>query len=374
MPVEIVGMIHPRASSDVEAPTPGPAVDVDFLTRFFQAHEAAGFDRVLTVYRATLPDGWAMAQYGTTITKNLKIMLAHRPGFINPTLAARMGATQDQLSGGRFGIHIITGGEDVDQQREGDFLSKPERYARSEEFVEILKQTWTSDKPFDYEGRYYRLKGAFSSVKPVQQPHPTIFFGGSSDEGIEVAAKHADVWAMWCQPVAAVKQRIEDIHARAAPYGRKPGISVSFRPILASTEEKAWARAHAILDRVKALRGDAPVVAPTMNYRLEALKWSEQGDLHDERMWLAIAKATGMATNHTALVGTPEQVADALLAYYDVGVTQMLLRGYEPYEDVIDYGRTLIPLIREGVRLRDMQAANRAAVAAAQPAPVPVTI
>jgi alkanesulfonate monooxygenase len=297
-------------------------------------------------------------------------MLAHRPGFINPTTAARMGATQDQLSGGRFGIHIITGGEDVDQQREGDFLSKPERYARSEEFVEVLKQTWTSSKPFDYKGRFYELKGAFSSVKPVQQPHPPIFFGGSSDEGIEVAAKHADVWAMWCQPLAAVKQQIEDIHARAAPYGRRPGISVSFRPILASTEEKAWARAHAILGRVKALRGDTPPEMPTMNYRLQALRWAEQGDIHDQRMWLAIARATGMATNHTALVGTPEQVADALLAYYDVGVTQMLLRGYEPYEDVIDYGRALIPLIREGVRTRDMQAANRTSLAASTPATV----
>lgn len=372
MPVEIVGMIHSRPSSEVEAPVPGPAVDADFLRRFFLAHEAAGFDRVLTVYRATMPDGWAMASFGLTLTTNLKIMLAHRPGFINPTLAARMAATQDQLSGGRFGIHIITGGEDVDQQREGDFLNKTERYARSEEFVEVLKQTWTSDKPFDYEGRYYRLKGAFSSVKPVQRPHPPIFFGGSSNEGIEIAAKHADIWAFWCQPLAAVKARIEEIHARAAQYGRRPGISVSFRPILGSTEEKAWERAHAILGRVKALRGDAPVVAPTMNYRREALQWAEQGDLHDERLWLAIARATGMATNHTALVGTPEQVADALLAYYDAGVTQMLLRGYEPYEDVIDYGRALIPLIRDGVRIRDMQAANRAAIGPTSASTAPV--
>src|SRR5215210_7079513 len=132
MPVEIVGMIHSRPGGDLDAPTPGPAVDVQFVKDLYQAHEAAGFDRALTVYRSSSPDGWALAQFGTSVTKTIKIMMAHRPGFVNPMTAARMGATQDVFSGGRFGIHIITGGEDIDQQREGDFLSKPERYARSE--------------------------------------------------------------------------------------------------------------------------------------------------------------------------------------------------------------------------------------------------
>ena len=363
MPIEIVGMINTRRQSDTEPTPQGSSMDMAFLKKFWQAHERAGFDRALLVHSATAPDAWVVAQYGMSVTENIQIMLAHRPGFVSPTQAARKGATLDHVSGGRFGIHIITGGTDEDQARDGDFLSKPERYERSGEFAEIVKKVWTSDAPFDYEGKYYRLKGAYSSVKPLQQPHPPIYFGGSSEEGLDMAAKHADVWAMWCQPLAAVKENIDDVLTRASEHGRAPSFHVSFRPILASTEAKAWERAYAIRDRMKALRGNAPVVRTKMNYRLQALKWADVSEVHDDHLWLGIAKETGMSNNHTALVGTPEQVAELLLKYYEIGVSQMLFRGYSPLEDAIDYGRELFPRLREGVRLRDLRAGIAAPVA-----------
>lgn len=361
MPVELIGMISNRPQSEVTGPIGGPHLDMDHLTRFIRVHEEGEFDRILIGYFAGAADGWSIASYAAGITDRLKFLMAHRPGFVAPTVAARKAATLDTISGGRFAIHIITGGNDVDQQRDGDYLDKAERYARTDEFLDIVRQDWVSDRPFDYEGRFYQVTQAFSDIKSPQQPHIPVFFGGSSEEALNVAAKHADVWMSWGEPLADVKAQIADLHDRAQPFGRKPRVSVSFRPILASTEEKAWERAHQILERVKFVRGDAPPPTPTNAGSQRLLDAAKRGAVVDDRLYTAIAEVTGARGNSTALVGTPDQVAETLLQYYDAGATTLLIRGYDPMQDAHDYGRDLLPIIREEVRLRDLREQNEAA-------------
>ena len=249
-------------------------------------------------------------------------------------------------------MHIITGGSDAEQRRDGDHLSKDERYDRTDEYLDILKQAWTSEQPFSYQGRHYQIEDFYSEVRSPQHPRIRLYFGGSSEAAYRVGGKHADTYALWGEPLAETKEQIDSVNAAAKAAGRTdtPGISVSFRPILGPTEDLAWERAHRILQTTKenvadfrarrrretwGLGGNQP---PNVGSQ-RLLAAAEKGELHDRALWTPLAAATGAAGNSTALVGTPETVAQAILDYIDIGVTTILIRGYDPYNDAIDYGR-----------------------------------
>jgi alkanesulfonate monooxygenase len=358
--VEFIGMISTRAQSEIH-PSSGPAIDRAYVRAFAQAHEDAGFDKVLIGYSAGRPDGLQVAAYAAAHTERLQYLIAHRPGFVSPTVAARSFATLDQFTEGRIALHTITGGNDVEQRRDGDYLAKDERYARTDEYLDILEKAWTSSESFSYAGTYYRFEDFSSEVRPFQQPRIPIYFGGASEAALQVGAKHADVYALWGEPLAETSEQIASVRAAAARYGRSPRFSVSFRPILGKTEELAWERAQRILSQVQdSVRGSKGQFAPShIRYSPDRtpqnvgsqrlLAAAAAGEKHDRALWTPLAAATGAAGNSTALVGTPETVAQALLDYVDIGVTTLLIRGYDPFEDAIDYGRHLLPLVRAEV-------------------------
>jgi alkanesulfonate monooxygenase len=355
MSVSFTGLVAARDPSEAGGRVQD-AFDVDYLRAFARAHEDGGFDRVLIGYGSTSPDGLHLGTYVTAVTERLGVMLAHRPGFVAPTLAARTLATIDQWSRGRASVHIISGASDEEQQRDGDFLSKEERYARTNEYVGLLRRLWTSEEPFDHEGTYYRFKGGFVAVKPAQKPHIPIFFGGSSAAAIEAAGQHATIYALFGETLEQVKDQVSRVRAAAAAHGREIGFSLSLRPIVADTEARAWQRAGEILARVRRSRAAQGLQdfsgAPRSEGSARLLQAAAQGERLDKRLWTGVAKVTGAAGNSTSLVGTPEQVADALLDYYDLGVTTFLIRGFDPLEDAIQYGRDLIPLVRNAVKNR----------------------
>ncbi|KPM51384.1 alkanesulfonate monooxygenase [Frankia sp. R43] len=384
MPVEFIGLIATRPGSEASSLTPGPVVDRDYTRRFAVAHEDAGFDRVLIGYSSGSVDNLQVAAYAAAHTERLGYLVAHRPGVVFPTVAARYFASLDHFSAGRVAIHIITGGSDAEQRRDGDYLSKDERYARTDEYLEIVRRTWTATEPFSHQGRYYQLEDQLAGVLPVQQPHLPIYFGGSSEAAYRVGGRHADVFALWGEPLAETAQQIAAVNAAAAAAGRDtpPRISVSFRPILGATEELAWERAHQILASTRANVGKAARYfkefrgftgnrdAPQNIGSQRLLAAAAKGELHDRALWTPLAAAVGGGGNSTALVGTPETVAAALLDYVDIGVTTLLIRGYDPLDDAIDYGRHLLPLVRAEVARRDRgEAAQRDDVA-----PVPAAL
>jgi alkanesulfonate monooxygenase len=358
MPVEFIGMLGTNGLSESRR-SRGPAIDKAYLASIVQAHEYAGFDRALIGYFSYGADGFQVATYAAAQTRRLKLLLAHRPGFVAPALAARQLASLDQFSDGRLAVHIITGGDDDDQQREGDFLSKDERYARTDEYLDIVKKVWTLEEPFDHAGAHYRLRGAFTPIKPLQKPRPLVYFGGSSEAAIRVAGKHADVYAFWGEPLAQVRETVSAVRSAAATYARPfcPRFSLSLRPILGATEAEAWARADRILQAARVLQIESPVYAPRAapqnvgSQRL--LHAASQGKIVDKRLWTEIAALTGAKGNSTSLVGTPEQVAEALLEYYEAGITTFLIRGFDPIEDALQYGRDLIPLVRAEIERRE---------------------
>ncbi|EJE50338.1 flavin-dependent oxidoreductase, methylene-tetrahydromethanopterin reductase [Acidovorax sp. CF316] len=365
MPVQFIGMIQPHEVSETIA-RKGPAVDSAYVRVFAQAHEHAGFDRILVPASSSSPDTLLTVAYAASVTEKIGFLLAHRPGFVAPTLAARQLATLDHYTGGRLAVHYISGGSDEDQQRDGDFLDHDQRYARTDEYLELLRRVWTADKPFDHEGAHYRAKGVWSEVKPLQQPYVPIYFGGASAPALQVAGKHADVYALWGESLAQAGELVRRVRAEATLHGREVEFSISFRPILGKTEEEAWARADQILEDTRRLRvqqGYSRGVGPQQSEGAQRLLAdAAKGDRVDERLWTAIAREIGGRSNSTSLVGTPEQVADALLKYYDLGITTFLIRGFDPLVDVIDYGRELLPLVRAKVAERDRQAAGQVAL------------
>ncbi len=351
--MQIIGMIRTDNASEIDnaaAQTVEGVIDRDFVKEFAQAHEGAGFDRVLIGFHSTGPDGWLVAAHAAAHTQHLHMLIAHRPGFLAPTVAARAAVSFDHFSGGRMSFNIVTGGSDADLARDGDWTQKDTRYQRTDEFLDIVRGLWNSETPFDYAGEFYKVKGAFSDVKPLQPGGIPIYFGGASGPAVPIGAKHADVYMFWGEPLADIAARIAAVRA-AAPVGRNPAFSVSVRPITGKTEHEAWEKAHHYLERVVALKGQAPGSAPASGSQ-RLLDRAQEQEVFDDRLWLAISAATGAPGNTSCLVGTPEQVAESILRYHDLGVDSVLIRGFEPLEDVREWGQDLIPLIREGAAAR----------------------
>ncbi|GBR02884.1 LLM class flavin-dependent oxidoreductase [Acetobacter oeni] len=354
MSVNFIGYIGFNNTSELHSAVRSRALDRDYIRSALQVQEDGGFDRVLIPFGSSSPESQIVAAYGTALTTKLGFLVAHRPGFTQPTLAARQLATLDQLSDGRVAVHIITGGADEDMARDGDVgTTKTERYARSDEYLSILREEWTARAPFDHDGKFYHIRKAFSSVHPGNLP---VFFGGTSPEAIDVAGRHADVYATWGETLEATREVVSRVRASAARYGRRIGFSLSLRPVIADTEEAAWKRAAEIEDQVRASREQAGL--PLSGHRppndgSRRLLETASARRQDTRLWTGVARLTGAAGNSTGLVGTAEQVAESLLEYYKLGIGNFLIRGFEPLDDARRYGEELIPLTRDLVTALD---------------------
>src|SRR4026209_968959 len=247
MPARIIGMIGvspPKQESTllvIEGEISPP-----FVVEFAQAHEAAGFDMALVGYSSSSAEGFLVAMRAAARTQRMSYLVAHRPGFVAPTLFARKAATFDQLTGGRLALHIITGKTDAEQEGDGDFTTKAERYQRAQEYLHLMKRTWTADKPFDFDGRFYRVRGAHSDVRPLQKPHPLIMFGGASEGALDMGGAACDAGGT-CGGPGAAAGRVAALRALAAKHDRTVGFSMSVRPIIAPTEGAAWDKANRIL-------------------------------------------------------------------------------------------------------------------------------
>lgn len=354
MPVRILGMIGVTPpASDAQLIIIEGQLSPEYVVRSARAHEAAGYDMALVGYSSSSAEGFLVALHAAHATERLAMLVAHRPGFVQPTLMARKIATFDQLTRGRLAIHIITGKTDAEQWGDGDFSPKPERYERAAEYLGLMRRTWAETKPFDFEGRFYRVKGAASDVHPYQKPHPEILFGGASEGALAMGAEHCNTYAMYAEPLVAARARIAEMQERAKRFGRTIGFNVSARPIIAATEAEAWDKAHAILAKLEggAARGwsrQEGTKEAVDNAGRRLMGFAAEKDVHDARLWMPITKATGALGNTSALVGTPGQVAEALLEYYKLGVGSFLIRGFDPERDTTEFGRQLIPMIREG--------------------------
>ncbi|WNJ93828.1 LLM class flavin-dependent oxidoreductase [Bosea sp. 685] len=352
MTVEFISLSFANDSTDLD-PKPGAPIDPAYFKRYAQTLDDAGFNYTLLPYHSSSFDPFTLAATVIAHTKSIRPIVALRPNTVYPTVAAKALATLDQLSGGRVVVHFIAGGDAAEQAREGDFLTKEERYERTEEYIRILRRAWQSSEPFDFDGKYYQFKGFSNAVLPLNGTIP-ISVGGSSDEAYRVGGSLADIFGLWGEPLKETKEQIDRVYAEAAKAGRKdrPRIWVTFRPIIAETDDLAWAKAHRVLEKLKANYAKGSPTRPLSNGAPQnvgsqrLLEIAARGEVQDRALWYPTVTATNARGASTALVGSPQTIADSILDYVDLGADLISIRGYDNLNDAIDYGRYVLPLVR----------------------------
>lgn len=359
MTVEFISAVNVNPSNELNRL--GRAdIDLEFFRRYVNALEDAEFDYTLCAYASAFQDQFAIANQIVARSERVAPIIALRPNTIYPTVAAKALATLDQFGQGRAVVHFISGGSDAEQAREGDYLPKDRRYARTGEYIDIVRKVWSSTEPFSHEGEFYRFENFLSLVRPTNGTIP-VSIGGSSAEAYQVGGSRGDIFGLWGEPLKDTKDQIDAVNAQAEQAGRtdRPRIWVTFRPIIAPTEELAWEKAHRILGilsdpatdqlRRSFLGGSAPQNVGSQRL----LEIASRQDVHDRALWTPTASATGAAGASTALVGTPETVAAAILDYIDLGADLISIRGYDNLNDLIDYGRYVLPLVRQELAHRE---------------------
>ncbi|KAK2016961.1 bacterial luciferase-like protein [Colletotrichum eremochloae] len=359
MPTEFISVTFPNASTEI-APIPGAGIDPEFLVRYAKNLDDYGFNYTLVPYGSDSFDPFTIGATILSVTKNVSVIIALRPNTLYPTVAAKALATLDQLSRGRVVVHFIAGGSDAEQAKEGDFLSKDERYGRLEDYIKILRRAWESDAPFDWDSKYYTFKGFTNKVRPTKGTIP-VSVGGSSAEAYRIGGSLADIFGLWGEPLKETKEQIDRIYAESEKAGRKdrPRIWVTFRPIIAETDELAWAKAHRTLAALKgniaAGQGKPGQAGPEPqnvgSQRL--LDIAKKGEVQDRALWYPTVTATNARGASTALVGSPKTINDSILDYVDLGAELISIRGYDNLNDAIDYGRYILPGVREELKKRE---------------------
>ncbi|MFF0492083.1 LLM class flavin-dependent oxidoreductase [Nocardia sp. NPDC004068] len=350
--VEFISLTHTNASTELE-PIPTRGIDLPFLRRYVRALEDGGYDLTLLPYGSNTPDSFVLATAVGQLSDRLKPIVAVRPNTVFPTVAAQQLATLDQLTEGRAVVHLISGGSDAEQARQGDYLTKAERYSRTSEFIDILRRSWTETAPFSHAGTHYRFDDFGPGFPPHAGPIP-ISIGGQSDAAFEIGGARADIFSFWGEPLADIRSQIDRVHGIAAAAGRadRPRIWVTFRPIIDRTDELAWAKARDYVERIARTfesgahrRRDKNVPENVGSQR--ALEFARRREVYDRALWTRTAAATNAQGASTALVGSPETVAAAIVDYIDLGASLVSIRGYDTLNDVVDYGRYVLPLVRQ---------------------------
>ncbi|ROZ98280.1 LLM class flavin-dependent oxidoreductase [Gordonia sp. OPL2] len=348
----------------VSAGTGGRPASVPYLGQIARSAEQLGFEAALTPTGAWCEDAWISTAMISSLSERLKFLVAFRPGVIAPYLAAQMSGTFQNLSGGRLLLNVVTGGEDHEQQMFGDFLGKEERYARADEFLEIVRRLWTGDT-VTFEGKYLSVNDA--TLQHIPDPLPEIYFGGSSAAGIAVAARHADVYLTWGEPPEAVAEKLDRVRKAAADVGRELKFGIRLHTIARDTSEAAWAEADRLLEHIsddeiaRIQSGLKRSASEGQQRMLELNKGSKDGLEIHPNLWAGIGLVRGGAG--TAMVGSHTEIADLIEAYHAVGIDEFVLSGYPHLEESYWFGEGVLPeLTRRGLWEHPAPVVGRAAV------------
>ncbi|KWX66773.1 LLM class flavin-dependent oxidoreductase [Mycobacterium sp. NAZ190054] len=341
----IVGASH--ASSQLSEPAGFRPPTRRYLAEIARAADRLGYEGVLTPTGTWCEDAWLTASALLAETERLKFLVAFRPGLVPPTLAAQQAATLQRFSEGRVLLNIVSGGDDVEQRRFGDWVGHDDRYARTDEFLHLVRSIWTRES-VDFEGRFYNVADARVSEPP--DPLPQIYFGGSSAAALPVAARHADVYLTWGEPPQDAAAKIEKVRALAAQQGRDVRFGIRLHTISRDTSEAAWAVAD---DLLAALSPEEIAHATRLHARSESEGQRRMTALHGGRLdrleiypnlWAGVGLVRGGAG--TALVGSHEEVANLVVEYHSLGFDEFILSGYPHLEEAYWFAEGVLPLLR----------------------------
>ena len=325
------------------------AVDAEYMQQIAAAADRLGYEGVLIPTGTSCEDPWVIASSLVPVTKRLKFLVAVRPGLMSPTLAARMSATLDRISGGRLLINVVAGGDPVELAGDGLFLDHTERYHLTSEFLSVWRRELSGER-VDYQGDHIRIEGGHVLYPPIQQPYPPLWFGGSSPVAQQVAAEHVDVYLTWGEPPAAVGEKITAMRELAAKEGRQLRFGIRLHVIVRETEEEAWRAADKLIEHV-----DEETIAEAQRIfsRFDSVGQQRMAQLHQGRrdqleispnLWSGIGLVRGGAG--TALVGSPEIVAERMREYEALGIETFIFSGYPHLEEAYRVAELLFPLLK----------------------------
>jgi alkanesulfonate monooxygenase len=319
-----------------------------YLSQVAQAIDSLGYTGALIPTGQTCEDAWMIASSLIPLTKQMKFLVAIRPGTIAPVIGARMAATFDRLSEGRLLLNIITGGDPVELAGEGTHMSHDERYEVTDEFLEVWRAVLRGDE-VNFTGKHFDVRGGKLLMPPVQQPYPPIYFGGSSPAALKVAAKHVDLYLTLGEPPQQIAEKFAEVRALAEAEGRTMRFGVRLHIIVRETNDEAWSAANDLLRYVD----DKLIAAQQAKLaRFDSIGQQRMKELHNgsresleisPNLWAGVGlvnKGIG-----TALVGDPDTIVERLQEYADLGADTFILSGFPHLEEAYRVAELVLPRI-----------------------------
>ena len=336
---------------------------LDYFKQVAIAADSLGYEGVLLPTGRSCEDSWIVASALIEATRNLKFLVALRPGLVQPSQSARMAATFDRMSGGRLLVNLVTGGDAEELEGDGLFLPHSERYELSRDFLTIWREVLAKShdaEPFTYDGKHLQVKNSKVLYPPVNKPYPPIFFGGSSEEAHDLAAEQLDTYLTWGEAPEAVAAKVSDIRARAAKHGRTLEFGIRLHVIVRETEDEAWRAAGELVSHLD----EATISAAQKKFaQMDSVGQRRMAELNKGKfnknnireglevspnLWAGVGLVRGGAG--TALVGNPQQVADRIKEYADLGLEYFILSGYPHLEEAHRFAELVFPLLPLKVR------------------------
>ncbi len=330
----------------------GRQVDHAYMKQIAVAVDNLGYEGVLIPTGRSCEDPWITAASLIDATKNLKFLVALRPGVTTPALAARMAATFDRLSNGRVLLNLVTGGDEQELKGDGVYEDHATRYQTAAEYTKIWREILTrshTGESFTFHGERLSVDDAKLLYPPVQQPYPPLWFGGSSEAAQELAAEQVDTYLTWGEPPAAVEEKIQTMQAKSAAKGRRLNYGIRLHVIVRETSAEAWAAADELIQYVD----DATIAAAQQKFRqMDSVGQRRMAELHNgdksklevsPNLWAGVGLVRRGAG--TALVGDPQTVADRIQEYADLGINTFIFSGYPHLEESIRFAELVFPLL-----------------------------
>jgi alkanesulfonate monooxygenase len=329
--------------------SPAAQPEMDGWVHFAQSAEQAGIESVLVALNHCEPDPLIISCALGCATTLLKFIAAYRSGLMQPTTFVQQVNTVSGLIQGRIDLNIVAGSSTLEQHCYGDFLEHDERYARAGEFLAVCNAFWRANGEVDFAGRHYRVERGklHTSFLAPDRTAPEIYISGHSEASENLAYSQGTCWLR----VADTPEKLEPVVARAREHGVR--ICLRLGLICRPTREEAIRAALSLLpedrnERTTALKDDSQM------YR-------EGAAVASDAFWLNRSLWAGLVPHYgpvwTALLGSPQDIADAFLAYKQIGVSEFIISGWPELDTVETFGREVLPLVRQAERL-ERTAAN----------------
>ncbi|HEY0327983.1 MAG TPA: FMNH2-dependent alkanesulfonate monooxygenase [Rhodopseudomonas sp.] len=326
----------------------GREVNFNYLRQIAQAADQLGYFGVLLPTGRSCEDSWITASALAPWTERLRYLVAVRPGLQSPSVAARMTATLDRVSNGRLLINVVTGGDPVENAGDGVFLPHNERYEVTREFLDVYSGLLAGNT-VNVSGKHIRIEDGRLLFPPLQRPRPPLYFGGSSDAGIDVAVDTVDKYLTWGEPPDQVRDKVERVKRAAAKRGRAISFGIRLHVIVRETSEAAWKAAEEL---IQYLTDDTIAAAQKIFARMDSVGQKRMSELHGGRrdkleispnLWAGVGLVRGGAG--TALVGDPQTVAERIKEYQEIGIDSFILSGYPHLEEAYRFAELVFPLL-----------------------------